>query len=541
MMKKAAALFILLTMYGTAFTQDLPRREVDYRPGDWVSYPVLRFATSVVFGPTYVYFGTDRGISRYDYLRKEWGYPFTESDGLADGRVITMAYDTFSSILWCATPAGVSYYLPASEQWRNIPGDEIGSSIVTSIGVGMSEIWLESEGEIFSGQRQGGPFWRSSADAAEADQVIWQGSLKQKQELPELFVEGDYQFLPEGYLQDSSLRRFPVSDWAADEFNHLWLAVDGLGGAEANPRTEWMYLLPFGPYVNEVRAMAWDGDAMWIGGVEPSGKGGGVSRWDLENNTWRVFEAELISGMYSDRVNVILPEEKYVWFGTEQGLVRLDRQRETWRTFTTRENLPYDRITALAASGGVLWIGTRDGLAGMSPSGSNPLRVQEKGLKDGYIFQLEAAGDFLWAAAESGLYRYDLGNKRWEMVPPAPGLQPWFTTAVSVLGNTVWAASDDGLEMSPDNGKTWQAFPRDHYPVSGRVYTILADSDQVWFGTDEGLLLYIIEDHRFRLFTREDGLVGNRVFWILLDGDYLWAGTDKGLIRFYWNAPYRVD
>jgi ligand-binding sensor domain-containing protein len=50
------------------------------------------------------------------------------------------------------------------------------------------------------------------------------------------------------------------------------------------------------------------------------------------------------------------------WFATPDGLGALSEGK--WRYFTSRDGLPSDEVNCLLEdSGGVLWIGTGDGLA----------------------------------------------------------------------------------------------------------------------------------------------------------------------------------
>ena len=62
---KYKVIFLIFVVLGLK-AQELPDREIHYRPGDWISYPVTRFITSIALGHQYTYFGTTGGITRYE-------------------------------------------------------------------------------------------------------------------------------------------------------------------------------------------------------------------------------------------------------------------------------------------------------------------------------------------------------------------------------------------------------------------------------------------------------------------------------------------
>lgn len=542
-MKRTVLVMLLLVMPAVrASAQEVLQRSIDYRPGDWVTWSVSRFPTSLSYGDTYVYFGSGNGVTRYGYTRQEWDTPFSVSSGMADDRITVVAMDRLSGVLWCATQTGMSFLLPGIGEWRNIPYDQLGVGGVLSIGSGDTKLWLEADdGRLFSGSRQGGPFWETPDEELPGDNVVWQGRRQQPAAIPPLFIDGPYDYFPEHVVQDNYFRRFPVTGAVADRFNHLWLTVHGLGGAEANPLTSTMRLLPFGLYVDAVRAMAWDGDGMWIGGSARGRGNGGISFWDMERNRWTTYEASLYTDLYSDRVRSIATDSAVVWFGTDQGLVRFNKKKDRWRSYTVRENLMNNSITSVTLADSLLWVGTASGINRVHLPEEVIGQVRDEQVLGRRINHIEPDGENVWAATDRGLLFREGATGVWRRVESAPGMQMLRVTAVSAYAGEVWVGSDDGVQAFDKSSGEWTGFPSLHYPTGGMIYTILADDDVVWFGTDNGILKYLKKERRWSRFTVDDGLRDNRVYWLLLDGDYLWAGTAAGLTRFYWNAPYRID
>jgi hypothetical protein len=104
---------------------------------------------------------------------------------------------------------------------------------------------------------------------------------------------------------------------------------------------------------NWITAIARVGDEWFVGTY-----GGGVFRLD-DRGAWRSF-AEA-TGAIEINPNAIEVTESHVFAGTlSKGLLVYDRRRLRWTT--TREGLPSMNVTALAAHGGVLYVGTDNGI-----------------------------------------------------------------------------------------------------------------------------------------------------------------------------------
>jgi ligand-binding sensor domain-containing protein len=521
--------------------QRLEERSVHYRPGDWTSFPVTRFASCLSLGHENVYFGTTRGIARYDFYRKRWLEPVTVSDGLTNDRIYGIAYDFNTSYLWCVTGAGVSFRVPGSMEWRNIDFEDLEVRRITSLGIGDRNVWIEAGRRVMRSDPTSGIFLEATLREAFEDNTEWTGARATGPSLPDLFMEEGYLFFPQGYIQDLHLRQYPVTQARDDRFDNLWMAVWGLSACVADRKTWFADVLRYGPYVSLIRVIAWDEAGMWIGGEPEEDREGGITWWDMDRERWHYFEASLITALRSDRVTSIQADSKDVWFGTNEGLVRYDKAGDSWILWSVHDNLWDDRVTALALTGNFLWVGTERGLNRMRLDGLILEQIREGSLLHRRINCLESDGPDLWAGTDTGLFHYSGEGERWEATGGAPDILAQEVTTVSVWGDRVWVGTDDGLEFLDRKTGEWKGFPPAHYPTGGRIRKILADDLAVWVGTDQGLLKYVYEEDRWRRFTVEDGLLHDSVWWLLLDGDHLWVATERGLTRFYWNAPYRAD
>jgi len=541
-MKSIIKLFIFLVCIRLD-AQHIPDRVIQYQPGDWMSYPVMRFMNAVAVGQEYVYFGSTYGIGRYNHFSGEWERPWTVSDGLPDAAIQLLSYDKTTGYLWCVTKAGLSYYQPTAEEWRTFSMWEMGVNQIVSLGTGEKNIWLDSGKRIYQGSNQGGVFFESSINEAEQDRVFWMGRRSQKKPVSwnQLMIEPGYFLEAEGVIQDQELRRYSITNYIKDDFGKLWVTTWGMGAAVADIQTWDFSFLPYGPYAPRMDAMAWDGDGMWMGGLHIPGKRGGITWWNMEENTWGYFEAPLLTHLRSDEVTTIMAGDRFVWFGTRDGLARYDKKEDAWRTFSAHQNLWDDHITSLALHDTLLWVGTASGLNRVQLPGMIIERVRDRRLIHRVIHWIEPVDDLVWIGTDLGIYCYDSKIKQWDFIDGYAGMLRPEIKAISIFDDEVWFGTSEGLEVYYRSTGEWEGFPADQHDIPQPIYNILADSANVWIGTQEGVLKLIKEEKRFRQFTVDDGLLANPVHWILLDGDYVWFGTEMGLTQFYWNAPYRID
>ncbi|MGB9596736.1 MAG: two-component regulator propeller domain-containing protein, partial [Candidatus Poribacteria bacterium] len=53
----------------------------------------------------------------------------------------------------------------------------------------------------------------------------------------------------------------------------------------------------------------------------------------------------------------------YVWFGTyDAGIIRYDKEKKNWQFFSKKDGLSHNCIVSIAVDGDQIWIGTQRGL-----------------------------------------------------------------------------------------------------------------------------------------------------------------------------------
>jgi ligand-binding sensor domain-containing protein/signal transduction histidine kinase len=202
---------------------------------------------------------------------------------------------------------------------------------------------------------------------------------------------------------------------------------------------------------------------------------------------------EIEDGLPQNSVNAVTrTRDGFLWFGTQEGLVRFDGT--AFRVYDTSNTpgLGNDSIWALLEDRrGTLWIGTYGGgLTALRDGAFTTLTVQD-GLPSNIVRTLgEDRSGALWAGTiGGGLARVEAGK----------------VTALT---------AQQGL---PDE----------------RVNAIVQDpTGALWIGTDGGGLVHI-QGTRFTPYTSRQGLPDDEVNALLVDrAGALWIGTNGGLARF---------
>ena len=115
---------------------------------------------------------------------------------------------------------------------------------------------------------------------------------------------------------------------------------------------------------------------------------------------------------------VASPDGATVWAATDRGLVAIDTQTLSTRTYTTADGLPINNIASLCLNKGKLWIGTDFGLSCMDvTSGKFTNFFSDDGLQDNEFSRgaVIANGDRLYFGGIGGLTYFDTAAmEKWQ-------------------------------------------------------------------------------------------------------------------------------
>jgi ligand-binding sensor domain-containing protein len=482
-----------------------------YREGDWVSWSLFRYVTSIALDFDHVYFGTTGGVIRYDRYEKKWETPFTTSDGLPDNWIRNIAYNPAQNEIWVDTYNGAASYQPVFKEWS-------------------TEFYFPQE--------------LVKSDTSDLS-------------LPNFFMDYGLTFMPGRYIMDINLNQYGIMDYLKDDFDNLWIATWGLGAGVAYLPSLQLKMLNFGLYDKDVKAILIDGDDMWFGGSGFPYRSQGITRYNRKTETWNYYSTPYTLFLVSNQVNAMESDTKFVWLGTEYGLARYNKKDNNWKSYNTFKGLPDDEVTALNADGDILWIGTRLGLAFYDARKDAIRKVDDPLLNGLYVYSILSDSDFVWVGTERGVYALDKDQKTWHrFFTPDNLLAGQVRSIAKFSSDSLSSVSQDSSGRKTYSGKDEIWFGTDmgilgYNPVTNErtvyqskinfpetyIIKLICDKRYVWVATKNGVLRLDRTFQTWTQYTTLDGLLDNSVQDLVVDGDYIWFGTPEGVTRFFWNNP----
>jgi signal transduction histidine kinase/ligand-binding sensor domain-containing protein/ActR/RegA family two-component response regulator len=183
---------------------------------------------------------------------------------------------------------------------------------------------------------------------------------------------------------------------------------------------------------------------------------------------------------------VVQTHDGFLWFGTQEGLVRFDGQRFDVFDRSNTKALPNNHVSALLEdSQGGLWIGTSNGLARLKDGVFTRFGASD-GLADSFVTALrEDRQGTLWIGTRSGLLTFNAG--RFRVVGSGAGLYSLNIQALHAhSGGDVWVGTNQGLFRVRKGDVVPVALPAH---VTSTSITALAEDAKgdSWIGTETGL------------------------------------------------------
>lgn len=244
-------------------------------------------------------------------------------------------------------------------------------------------------------------------------------------------------------------------------------------------------------------------------------------------------------GLPQDTINSIVQDgDGYIWFGTQEGLVRFDGVNFTVFDSRNTDAINTSNISVIFVDRkGTLWVGASDGLLRYR-DGAFDFYGEKNGLpSDSNVKNIsEDAASNLWLGYGNGDKKS--GGDGFGRFKDGQGTI--FTVKDGLSNNQInkifsgkdgnlWIATGNGLNLLKD-GKFTNYTTADGLS-DNLVKTVYGDrAGNLWIGTPNGLNRF--KDGRFTVYTTKDGLSNNRILSVFEDKDgILWIGTDSGLNR----------
>lgn len=458
-----------------------------------LNYSDFNYVNSIAIGFTYVYFGTTNGVTRYNINKDEWAEPLNGIPGLRGSQIYEIRVSQDDENIWVRTEFGIFKYADVLERWDQV--------------------------ESFPADVN--PFGKHIAPDFD------------------YFPPPNYNYLNDGVLADFSGHHYPLTDILSDDWGNLWIGTEGLGAIWANESSRRMEFREFGLIQPDIMSIYSDDGVLWMGGQDVGTYRTGLTIFDWRRNKFDFIETGSLPNPIYDDINCIIGNDDYIFFGTNFGVVMVDKKDSSIdRRFYQISGLPGREVKSLYCYGDSLFIGTNFGLALVDLSPDTTDNGATILLTPSEINAMLGFDDFLWIGTSNGTYRLDLlagemGRMNLSNIAAAGEIYD-----IERKGDMIWIATQD--ELVSINAKTaaTQAYPETIRYGGARALAV--GEDLVAAATRDGLLLLWTESqqkNRYELYTTNDGLISNDVRDVLIDGDYIWVGTDRGLTRFWLKSP----
>lgn len=254
---------------------------------------------------------------------------------------------------------------------------------------------------------------------------------------------------------------------------------------------------------------------------------------------WRSFTTA--DGLPSDKVYTVRIDGDRVYAGTHDGLAVYENGR--WKTYTKEHGLAHNGVVSIDVSelNGDVWIGTLGGLSRWSGGRFETFNQFNSGMPNDLVYCVICDGKDVWVATGGGVGHYDTFTKEWEIFTElnAPMHEPW-SYGVSAGDGKIFIAAWGGgvIEYNPETKKF-----RDYTDPDGEMEIDLLPDDGVvhdittatswangilWTSTYFGLSSY--DGQRWKgYFDHDSGLASNFINFIRAEGPYVFVCSDNGL------------
>ncbi len=267
-----------------------------------------------------------------------------------------------------------------------------------------------------------------------------------------------------------------------------------------------------------------DGNDIWL-----STYGNGIFRYDGATNEL-ISMADGDKGIKDRLIDCIEVNEDFVWAGTSDGLLILDKEKGTWKKRKFAEGGEYGnwiRGLKYDASTGLLWIGRFINLSILNVKRQkyedyNLARGSETSTNNVKRFFIEE-NRYVWIVTEGGLYKFDKENGDFSV------------DQCEFMTNKDGNFRSEGMRVS--------------------VNSILFDKEFIWFGNQDFRSAEMPDFnvggiYRFNRMAKWDkidsrtGLRGDGVYSLVRVGNTVWAGTyefDKDIKKEYGRGVSIID
>jgi methyl-accepting chemotaxis protein/ligand-binding sensor domain-containing protein len=224
----------------------------------------------------------------------------------------------------------------------------------------------------------------------------------------------------------------------------------------------------------------------------------------------------------------------YIWFGTQEGLVRFDGVRFTvFTTYNSPGLKGRNFYSVIEDKQGRLWAGAYGGGISVCEKGVFRNYGADKGITDDVAAVFQDSKGNIWAGVNNGLYRFNPSADKFEKITDAGGPGGAHVNSIAEgKDGVIYVGSYEGFFTL--NGNTLTKYTKQQGLSIDRINTVYCDKKgMIWLSTDEGLNKF--ENGTFTVINQANtpGLTSNLISAVFEDsnGNFFVATGTGGLVR----------
>jgi ligand-binding sensor domain-containing protein len=269
----------------------------------------------------------------------------------------------------------------------------------------------------------------------------------------------------------------------------------------------------------------------------------GVLRYDKEMNTWKHYTAE--DGLSSNEIGIIAGSAKSIWAAAYDDMIvsRYHKETEKWEAIDIpgdprRPNSIFE-LSFIEAEGKNVWFGFWAMFCGLrrydEEIESWYFYTRKEGMSKTMVRWIGIDDDRIWTSHgwRGGVSYYDKKTKKWNTVPP--GQIQGETQKIIVSEKSVWVIADvpgpNSIARYDKANDEWTTLkPKGGY--MGDATDLVEDGDYVWLATfNDGINRFHMASGTWSNFNDRTGLLQNHINnrALKVDDQFVWVGTPRGL------------
>jgi len=432
----------------------------------WMSYsnfPGILTAkvTAVYHQHDYAWIGTEEGLARYNYRYRKWEY-FRTTGSLWYSPLGGMRSTEDSPLI-----GNVIHTIDGEGRYVYIATDV---SLVVFDNVAAQNLSNEQSGYSGSGRRE-----RTQENERYRPRGRTGDSLNLTTDRAKIWKEMSWTYIDIASL--SADKSYEVSSAVYDvayRSGQTWIATNrGLIRLDFLTNARQVFRKKQGLIDDEITTVATTGDEVWAGTPH------GLSRYNAYRRSWTNYRME--QALPSAYVTALAEDKDGMWFGTRGAASSYKNER--WKTFTRNDGLAGNNVKSIAVVGNFVWFGTDEGISRLNKSTNqwNNFKAGATGLLSNDVTSAMVDGKFVWIGTKNGLSRYDDTTEEWKDYSIKTGLLDNHVTSIVADPEFVWIGTISGLNRYNKKSDDWVNFEK------SMITSLALEGDHVWVGTKKGL------------------------------------------------------